>query len=145
MIDSSTAGYPFKLAHIPAGDYYMQSVLNVYTQFYRADGHMIWAHKDQWEGQQWNRSPGNLVSDVQRVHIDPRTPETIRIALTHVIAPLTLPADTKWVKHVKIQSKLRISSMERGRSIPIQSISEICRWSMRTATRALSSRMEVVG
>lgn len=106
VFDSSTIGYPVNLAHIPTGDYYVQAVLNVYTQFHRADGHVIWAHMDQWEGQQWNRSPGNLVSDVHRVHIDPRAPETITLALTHVLPPVTLPPDTKWVKHVKIQSKL---------------------------------------
>ncbi|MGI8509742.1 MAG: hypothetical protein ACR2MQ_10490 [Gemmatimonadaceae bacterium] len=57
VIDSSTDGYPISLADLPAGDYYVQAVLNVYTQFHRADGHVIWAHMDQWEGQHWNRSP----------------------------------------------------------------------------------------
>ncbi len=106
MINSSTAAYPVSLARLPAGDYYMQAVLNVYTRFNRADGHVIWAHMDQWEGQQWNRSPGNLVSNVQRIHIDPRKPLNAKISLTRVVPPITLPADTKWVKHVKIESKL---------------------------------------
>lgn len=105
-IDSAAASYPVSLTQLPAGDYYVQAVLNVYTEFHRADGHTIWAHMDQWEGQQWNRSPGNLVSDVRRVHIDPAAPSAIQIALTHVLPPITVPEDTRWVKHIKIQSKL---------------------------------------
>ncbi|HEY5086805.1 MAG TPA: alpha/beta hydrolase-fold protein [Gemmatimonadaceae bacterium] len=106
VIDASTPAYPISLARFPAGDYYVQAVLNVYTEFHRADGHVIWAHMDQWEGQQWNRSPGNLVSDVHRVHVDPRTPLDMKISFTRVLPPVTVPPDTKWVKHIKIQSKL---------------------------------------
>ena len=40
----------------------------------RADGHVLWMHDDQWEGQHWNRSPGNLYSASQKVHIDPTKP-----------------------------------------------------------------------
>jgi hypothetical protein len=105
-IDGSTAGYPFTLAHLPAGDYYVQGVLNVYTQFHRADGHVIWAHMDQWEGQHWNTSPGNLVTDVRRVHVDPHTPLDLKLSFSRVLPPLPAPVNTKWVKHVKIQSKL---------------------------------------
>ncbi|HEV3316437.1 MAG TPA: hypothetical protein VG488_05685 [Candidatus Angelobacter sp.] len=55
---SSTLGYPFKnVRELPAGDYYVQALLNVYTKFERADGHTIWGHMDQWEGQKFNRSP----------------------------------------------------------------------------------------
>jgi hypothetical protein len=107
VIDSSTLGYPTKsLADIPAGDYWMQAVMNVYTEFHRADGHTIWAHMDQWEGQNFTSSPGNLISDPQRVHIDPAAGGTVQISLTHVIPPIQMPADTKWVKHIKIQSAL---------------------------------------
>jgi hypothetical protein len=106
VIDASTAAYPVSLGKLPPGDYYVQAVLNVYTQFHRADGHVIWAHMDQWQGQQWNRSPGNLVSDVQRIHVDGRTPLDAKISLTHALPAVTMPADTKWVKHIKIQSPL---------------------------------------
>ena len=107
MIDESTLGYPAKsLTDIPAGDYWVQAVMNVYTEFHRADGHTIWAHMDQWEGQNFTSSPGNLTSDPQRVHIDPAAGGTVQISLTHVIPPIQMPADTKWVKHIKIQSAL---------------------------------------
>ena len=49
---------------IPPGEYFVQAVVNVYSEFKRADGHVVWMHDDQWEGQRWNRSPGNLYSDV---------------------------------------------------------------------------------
>lgn len=107
VIDASIPGYPVaSLANIPAGDYWVQAVMNVYTEFHRADGHTIWAHMDQWEGQSFTRSPGNLVSVPQRVHIDPKAGYDIPISLTRVLPPVSLPADTKWVKHIKIQSAL---------------------------------------
>jgi hypothetical protein len=106
-IDRSTPGFPIaSLRDIPAGDYYVQAVLNVYTQVHRADGHVIWVHMDQWEGQQFAESPGNLVSAISRVHIDPHSARAIRISLNTVIPPVEVPADTKWIKHVKIQSAL---------------------------------------
>lgn len=106
-IDALTLGYPFKsVRELPAGDYYVQAVLNVYTRFTRADGHIIWAHNDQWEGQQFNRSPGNLYSVAQNVHLDPLSGYDVRLQLTNTIPAVPMPADTEYVKHIKIQSKL---------------------------------------
>src|SRR5579872_4895079 len=104
LIDSSTAGFPAaSLKDVRPGDYYVQAIANVYTQFHRADGHTIWAHMDQWEGQQFTRSPGNLYSDVRKVHLDPSAGYDVRLELTKVIPPIDMPADTQYVKHVKIQ------------------------------------------
>ena len=61
---------------------------------------------DQWEGQQFADSPGNLVSAIQKIHIDRSTPDTVRLELSKVLPPVEVPPDTKWIKHVKIQSKL---------------------------------------
>jgi putative esterase len=105
VVGDTTLGYPLaSLRDIPAGDYSVQAVLNVYTRFHRADGHTIWAHMDQWEGQQFTTSPGNLVSEVQRVHIDPRAGGRVTITLARALPPVTVPPDTKWVKHIRIQS-----------------------------------------
>lgn len=61
LIDADTPGFPIRsLAEMPAGEYYIQGLLNVYTKFNRADGYTIWAHMDRWEGQDMGRSPGNL-------------------------------------------------------------------------------------
>lgn len=107
VIDSSTLGYQVEsLSQLPAGEYYVQALLNVYTQVKRKDGHVIWVHMDQWEGQQWNRSPGNLVSEVQRVRLDPAAGFNIKLSLTKKLPPVVVPPDTEWVKRVKIQSKL---------------------------------------
>ncbi|HTR19906.1 MAG TPA: alpha/beta hydrolase-fold protein [Gemmatimonadales bacterium] len=106
-IDGTTLGYPIEsLAQLPPGDYFVQALLSVYSEFKRADGHTLWMHDDQWEGQDFLTSPGNLVSDARKVHIDPAAADTIRIALARAIAPITPPPDTKWVKRVKIQSPM---------------------------------------
>ncbi len=106
-MDSLTLGYPLKtVRELPAGDYYVQALLNVYTRFQRADGNTIWGHMDQWEGQQFNRSPGNLYSAVRRFHLDPLAGYEIQLTLDQKIPHIQIPADTAYVKHVKIQSKL---------------------------------------
>jgi hypothetical protein len=107
VIDEKILGYPLKsLEEIPAGDYYVQALMNVYTRFERADGHVIWAHMDQWEGQQFNRSPGNLYSEVKKVLMDPSKGYAIELSMNQVIPPIEVPADTEWVKHIKFESKL---------------------------------------
>ncbi len=107
VIDGSVLGYPVNnLGQIPAGDYYVQALVNIYTEFHRADGHVIWAHMDHWEGQQFNLSPGNIYSDVQKIHLDPASGYDVKLKLTNVIPDVKMPADTVWVKHIKIQSKL---------------------------------------
>ena len=106
-INALTLAYPLRsVRELPAGDYYVQALFNVYTKFNRADGHVIWAHMDQWEGQQFNHSPGNLYSEVQRVHLDPLAGYNVRLSLSRTIPPVQAPADTQYVKHIKIQSKL---------------------------------------
>ncbi len=107
VIDAEALGFPFEsLAEIPAGDYCVQAVLNVYTTFERADGHTIKAHMDQWEGQQWNRSPGNLYSQVLQVHVDPASGDTISVELTERMPPIEPPEDTPFVKHIKFRSDI---------------------------------------
>jgi hypothetical protein len=105
-IDGATPGAPaHSLAEVPAGDYYVQAVLNVYTEFHRADGHVVWAHMDQWEGQQFNASPGNLISEPQKAHLDPGSGYNVKISLTKLLPPIEVPPDTEWVKRIKFQSK----------------------------------------
>ncbi len=106
-IDAKVLGYPYEtLSKVPAGDYYAQALLNVYTEFKRADGHTIWVHNDQWEGQHFNSSPGNLISDVVKVHLDPKSSTPITLTLARALPPVVVPPDTRWVKRVKIESKL---------------------------------------
>ncbi|MBI3263082.1 MAG: hypothetical protein HYZ58_08020 [Acidobacteria bacterium] len=107
VIDENVLGYPINsLRDFPAGDYYVQGFVNIYTDYRRADGHVVWFHEDQWEGQHWERSPGNLHSDVQQVHIDPAQAATIRLVASKVIPPVQIPQDTEWVKRFRFQSPM---------------------------------------
>lgn len=107
VIDETDLGSPVpSLREIPPGDYYVQGFVNIYSEFRRADGHVVWMHDDQWEGQHWERSPGNLYSDVQRVHIDPFKGGIIRLSATNVIPPAVVPPDTEWVKRFRFQSPM---------------------------------------
>jgi len=107
VIDDQVLGYPVEsLREIPAGEYFVQALCNVYTRFERADGKTVWMHQDQWEGQNWRRSPGNIYSEVKKLQLDPNRNETIRLELTRVIPPVAVPPDTKYVKRIKIQSAL---------------------------------------
>jgi hypothetical protein len=106
-IDAGDLGTPVEsLSAIPPGDYYVQALLNVYTEFHRSDGHVIWMHNDQWEGQHWSTSPGNLYSKPQKVHLDASAGYRIPLVCDRVIPPIDPPADTEWVKHFRFQSPL---------------------------------------
>jgi len=100
-------GHPLRsLRDLPAGEYWMQPFVNVYTRFPRADGHTVWLHNDQWEGQDWKRSPGNLFGDPVRVAFDPKSATPLRLVANKVIPPIPLPADTDMVKRIRFQSAI---------------------------------------
>src|SRR5215510_13254003 len=106
-ITSEDRGHPLRsLRDLPAGEYWMQPFVNVYTRFPRADGHTVWLHNDQWEGQNWKRSPGNLFGDPVKVTFDPKSPAPIRLVANKVIPPVQVPADTAMVKRIKFQSAI---------------------------------------
>ena len=107
VIDSTSLGYPLvSLDELPAGDYYVQAVLNIYETFHRADGHNVKLPPDKGEGQKWNRKPGNLFNKPLRVHLDPQQASAVRIELTEKISPTEPPKDTQYIKHLRIESKL---------------------------------------
>jgi len=107
IIDTESFGFPLRsIRDIPAGDYYVQGFINVYSEYKRKDGHTVWLHQDQWEGQNWLRSPGNLYSDVIKVRLDPAKDIAVTLSCKNVIPPVTIPPDTQWVKRIKFQSKL---------------------------------------
>jgi len=106
-IDANTVGYPPEsMRDIPAGDYDVQALLQVYSRFERSDGHVLWLNADEWHGQAWNRAPGSLLSQVKRVRIDPAAGYRVRLDLTEVIPPVEVPPDTRHVRRIKIQSPL---------------------------------------
>jgi hypothetical protein len=104
IVDSSAWGYPVRsLKDVPPGEYSVQAVLNKYTTFHRSDGKTVKLHADQGEGQVWNSSPGNLYSNAQKLTVKAGG-APIAISLTEVIPPIIVPADTKYVRHIRIQS-----------------------------------------
>jgi hypothetical protein len=104
MLDHGAFGYPRRsLADVPAGEYTVQALVHRYKTFKRSDGHTVKLPMDRGEGQQWSRAPGNLYSTPKRMRIDGNTP--ISIALDKVIPPIEPPKDTKYIKHIKIQSE----------------------------------------
>lgn len=107
VVDDRSPSFPEpRLGDLAPGDYFVQAVLNIYTEFHRADGHTIWAHMDQWEGQNFARSPGNLISEPQAIHIGTGASGTINMNLEKVIPPIEVPPDTEWVQRIKFQSPM---------------------------------------
>src|ERR1700734_1383022 len=104
-ITNQANDYPIRpLNQVPAGDYYVQAVLNIYQTFHRADGTTVKLAPDRGEGQRWNLAPGNLYSKPVKVHIDEHAKVAIR--LTETIPPIPPEADTKYIRHIRIQSQL---------------------------------------
>src|SRR5580658_2996305 len=107
VIDATDLGSPVaSLTEIPAGEYTVQAFVNIYSEFKRADGHTVWMHDDQWEGQRWNRSPGNLYSVPKKMTLDAAKGYRIALTCDQVIPPIPFPADTEWVKRFRIQSAM---------------------------------------
>jgi len=107
LVDMHAFGYPIeRLRDIPAGDYYVQVLLHKYETFHLKDGHTVKLPMDRGEGQHWNQAPGNIYSAPVRVHFDPATSGEISLTIDHIIPSIEEPKDTRYIKHIKIQSKL---------------------------------------
>src|SRR6185503_2875994 len=105
-IDGAAQGYPVRsLKDIPPGEYTVQAVLNKYETFHRSDGKTIKLHPDMGEGQHWNISPGNLYSKPKKITMGPNG-NPINVELTEVIPPIKSPEDTKYIRHIRIQSNV---------------------------------------
>ena len=105
LVDSTAWGYPIRsLNSVPPGEYTVQAVLNRYETFHRGDGKTVKMHMDQGEGQHWNSSPGNLYSKPAKITVKPGG-ASIALSLSEVIPPIPTPADTKYIRHIRIQSE----------------------------------------
>jgi hypothetical protein len=107
VLDAGALGYPIaRLEDVPPSGYFVQALVHVYETFQRADGHVLKLPMDDGEGQQWERSPGNLYSTPIEVEVDPARSTAISIRLDRVVLPpVDPPKDTKYIKHVRIQSQ----------------------------------------
>jgi hypothetical protein len=116
-VDAKTFGYPVRsLTDIPAGDYFVQGVFNVYEQFHLANGKSPWLPPDKGEGQKWNRKPGNPYSKPVKVHFDGKANSTIKLTLDQTIPeikgtkqdPEVIAKDaatSKWLKYMRFKSE----------------------------------------
>ena len=105
--NSAIFGYPIQnLKDLPNGEYYVQALLHRYETLHRKDGHVVKLPMDRGEGQQWNLAPGNFYSKPVKIKIDNNKPGVIKLEMTEVIPPIKEPEDTKYIKHIKIQSKM---------------------------------------
>ncbi|HEY3940797.1 MAG TPA: alpha/beta hydrolase-fold protein [Bryobacteraceae bacterium] len=103
-VDASAAGYPVRsLPDVKPGEYTVQAVLHLYETFHRSDGKVVKLPMDRGEGQHWNLAPGNLYSTPRKITISEDS-AAIHIELDREIPPIPIPADTKYVRHIKIQS-----------------------------------------
>jgi hypothetical protein len=107
LVDEHAFGYPVRsLADLKPGQYYVQAMLHRYETFHRADGYTIKLPMDRGEGQQWNLAPGNLYSKPMKIELGGGTPAPVAIVLDQKIPPIPAPKDTKYIRHVRIQSEL---------------------------------------
>jgi hypothetical protein len=105
-VDATASGYPIRsLKDVPAGEYTVQAVLNLYETFHRSDSSVVKLHMDQGEGQHWNITPGNLYSKPRKITVGPGV-APVAISLSEEIPPIPAPQDTKYIRHIRIQSQL---------------------------------------
>ena len=89
MLDQSCFTFPMtNLAELPAGDYFVQALLD--------------SNRDLRSP----KSPGNLYSEVRKMHLDPARGETVKLELTKQISAEELPKETELVKFIKLESPL---------------------------------------
>ena len=104
VVDSQAFGYPTRtLAQMKPGDYFVQVVLDRYDTFHLATGQTVKLPMDHGEGRHWNQAPGNHYSEPRKINID--RDSRIAVVLDKEIAPIPEPKDTKYIKHIKIQSE----------------------------------------
>ena len=107
LVDVQAIGYPLeRLKDVPAGDYYVQVLMHKYETFHLKTGQTVKLPMDRGEGQHWNIAPGNIYSVPVKIHFDPAATNEVSLIITQIIPPIKPPEDTKYIKHIRIQSKL---------------------------------------
>ncbi|MBS0012203.1 MAG: hypothetical protein KFF49_12385 [Bacteroidales bacterium] len=107
IIGSNVFGHPVAdLKDFPPGEYYVQALLHKYETFELSTGHTVKLPMDRGAGQNLRRAPGNLYSKPVKIQVDPSDNKSIDIRLTEMNPPIEAPEDTKFIKHVRMQSEL---------------------------------------
>ena len=103
-IDATAIGFPLNsLADVPPGRYHAQALLNRYKDFHLSNGKVVSLPPDRGEGQQWRSKPGNFYSTPVEVEVGSGV---IRLVMDQLIPEISPPADTKYVKHIRMRSDL---------------------------------------
>ena len=107
VMDDAAFGWPSRrLSDVPAGDYWVQAVLNRYETFHLVGGRTLKLAPDKGEGQQWALKPGNLYSAPVRMHLDAAHPAKNALLLDREIPAIERKQDTEFVRHIRIRSEL---------------------------------------
>ena len=106
-IYASDLAYPLNtIGELASGTYYVQALLHKYDTFQLANGHTVQLPMDQGEGQHWNTSPKNIYSTPIKINYNSNQQGPIAIEITNEIPPIPTVEDSKYIKHIKIKSKL---------------------------------------
>jgi hypothetical protein len=111
-VDASAFGYPLRsLRDLPPGDYAVQAVLHRYETFQVKNGpngtrRTVMLPMDRGEGQNWRTAPGNLFSKPLKISLKAGQKQGFQVRMDQVNPPIAEPKDTKFIKHIRIQSKL---------------------------------------
>ena len=107
VVDDTAIGFPLAdLSKVPPGKYVVQALLNRYKDFNLSNGKTVSLPPDQGEGQQWQRKPGNFYSTPVEIEILAGNSDSITVLMDQVIPPIEPPADTKYIKHIRMRSDL---------------------------------------
>jgi hypothetical protein len=111
VVDASAYGYPQEsLTKLPPGEYFVQAVLHKYETFQIKNGpngtrRTVKLPMDRGEGQNWRTAPGNLFSKPQKITIKAGGNQPVAVVLDQVNPAIPAPKNTKFIKHIKIQSQ----------------------------------------
>ena len=99
-------GFPFEsLNDVPTGSYNAQALLHVYETFQLSTGHTVKLPMDNGEGQQWNKSPGNIYNLPVQISFSSENPSAVNLVIDSIIPEIVPPKDTEWVKHITMKSE----------------------------------------
>ena len=93
-------------ATCPPGEYYVQALLQRTRPSTAPTARPSSCRMDQGEGQHWNLAPGNLYSKPVKITMRPAAARRSRSCSTRRFRRFPTPADTKYVRHIRIQSEL---------------------------------------
>lgn len=101
IFENWAEGYAIRnLENIPKEEYFVQTVLSVYTRYKTADDHMILIHLDLSFGSPFNASLEILYWEIKKIYFDLKKDQTISLELSKIIPDFKLQAGDEWLKPI---------------------------------------------